>query len=133
MNTMNITIGVMPISRDGLIVLRVIFFNETGVESELAFNNQSLKAEFSNLCVTCEGERVLPKHNLVIRPKDINVEVFRIGPGKTLIFDLVGVAKQGELIFPGARYNIESGKTYMFQFQFHGVSSNAVRVEGLVS
>ncbi|NML65109.1 hypothetical protein HHL22_07805 [Hymenobacter sp. RP-2-7] len=105
--------------------LLLTFTNKTSSTQEFTFSNQSRKAELLGLQVVNQaGQRVLPTHNLLIKPAQSNSNSQFLAAGDTFSYLLKGIVTEYGLEFPGALFELQLGEPYQLQFYYAGQKSN---------
>lgn len=107
--------------------LTIHFINNQPTTQEFAFSNQTRKAELVGLHVLTQvGERVMPQHNLVIKPNHAEAAKHLLKQGESFSYTLKGYLDGQKLVFPGAIFNLESGQSHTFYFKYGGRQSNSI-------
>lgn len=113
--------------QDAAITFTITFCNTQRTAQEFSFSNRAQKAELLGLLVEeASGGRVMPKHNLVIKPLQPDPDQHVVEGGSTLAHELTGTLTAQWLEFPGALFELQPGRTYRIRFRYAGVVSNSV-------
>lgn len=70
------------------------------------------------------GQRVLPTHNLLIKPAHSDSTSQFLAAGATFSYVLRGSVTAYGLEFPGALFKLQAGEPYQLQFHYAGQKSN---------
>ena len=109
--------------------LTITVTNAHDTKQELAFSNQARKAELLGLLVFNEAnERVMPTHNMLVKPLNASLEKHALAPGATFRYQLTGTLTQQGLVFPGAIFALNPAESYQARFRYAGKQSNAIRL-----
>ena len=107
--------------------LSISFINSHSNLQELAFSNQAHKAELLGLHVINQaGQRIVPQHNLVIKPNNSETEKHLLQHGEAFSYLLKGHLTEQGLEFPGAIFNLKPGEVYHLHFNYAGRQSNSI-------
>lgn len=105
--------------------LLLTFTNRASATQEFTFSNQSRKAELLGLHVVNQtGQRVLPTHNLLIKPAHSDSTSQFLAAGATFSYVLRSSVTAYGLEFPGALFKLQAGEPYQLQFHYAGQKSN---------
>jgi hypothetical protein len=95
------------------IALTIAFTNAQDIDQELAFSNQARKAELLGLLVFNEAnERIMPTHNMLVKPLQAALEKHLLAPGATFHYQLTGTMTKHGLVFPGAIFALNPTENY---------------------
>ena len=109
------------------VTFTITFSNTHQVAQAFAFSNRAHKAELLGLVIEdATGQRVMPKHHLMIRPLRPDPDKHLLEGGATLSYEMKGNIVDDYLEFPGALFELQRGSTYQVCFRYHGVRSNKV-------
>lgn len=109
--------------------LIITFTNTSLVAQEFSFSNQTRKAELLGLLIlTSLGQRVIPTHNLVIKPLESVADKPLLAAGACFTYVLSGNLTESGLEFPGARFELHKEETYQLQFRYAGQQSNTITI-----
>lgn len=107
--------------------LTITFTNTYNTNQELVFSNQARKAELLGLLVfNEESKRIMPVHNLIVKPVDSALEKHVLAPGAAFSYQLAGTMTKDGLVFPGAIFALNPEENYHLRFRYAGKESNAV-------
>jgi hypothetical protein len=105
--------------------LVIIFTNTSPIDQAFTFSNQTRKAELLGLQITTSiGQRVLPTHNLLIKPTESITSKSVLAAGNFFTYILDGIFTENGLEFPGAKFELRKGENYQLQFKYAGQLSN---------
>lgn len=120
-------IGLECQRQESKIELFITFTNTTAVAHDFSFSNQTHKAELLGLHIsTLTGQRVIPTHNLVIKPSKLITGAIILKAGTSFPYTLTGELTNYGVEFPGAIFELTSGETYQLQFRYAGQKSNII-------
>lgn len=120
-------IGLECQRQESKIELFITFTNTTAVAHDFSFSNQTHKAELLGLHIsTLTGKRVIPTHNLVIKPSKLITGAIILKAGASFPYTLTGELTNYGIEFPGAIFELTTGETYQLQFRYAGQKSNII-------
>ncbi|PHS04969.1 MAG: hypothetical protein COA78_15845 [Blastopirellula sp.] len=113
-----------------LVVIRIIFHNDSENSIPFEFRNLKCKAELLGLSVQDDsGYQIKAEHGLLLRLKPSDRAMPILEPDGEIVYDLVGEVFDEWLKFPGANYRIPENQILNLSFHYQGNSSPSVRYE----
>lgn len=123
-----LTISLAAERQNTAIKLSIVFCNTSQTTQEFDFSNRAHKAELLGLLIEdIAGQRVMPKHNLLIKPLQPDPDRHILDGGAILLYELGGTVVEDKwLEFPGALFKLEQNETYHIRFRYAGILSNSI-------